>query len=56
MNQDLNTNEHELKPEEETKVTVRDPVCQKSDVPLFLQDGSESRKCDPQDEKDKSGE
>ena len=56
MNQDLNTNENELEPDKESKVSAREPVCQKSDVPLFLQEGSESPKCDPQDEKDKSGE
>jgi len=56
LNQDLNTNENELEPEKESKVSAREPVCQKSDVPLFLQEGSEGPKCDPQDEKDKSGE
>ena len=56
MNQDLNINENELKPEKETKGLANEPVCEKSDVPLFLKDGSESPKCDPQDEKDKSVE
>lgn len=56
MNQDLNTNENELKPGEKAKVLVRESLCAEANVPLFLQDGSESGKCDAQDEKDKSGE
>ena len=56
MNQDLNTKENELKPGEKVKVLARDPLCEESDIPLFLQDGSENGECDAQDEKDKTGE
>jgi hypothetical protein len=56
LNQVLKTNENELNPGEKAKVLVIEPLCEETDVPLFLQDGSESRKCDAQDEKDKSGE
>jgi hypothetical protein len=56
LNQDQNMNVNELNYEEKPEVLASEPTCQESDVPLFLRDGSESRKCDAQDEKDKTGE
>lgn len=56
LNQDQNSSVNELKSEENSEVSASEPICEETDVPLFLRDGSEGEKCDPQDEKDKSGE
>jgi hypothetical protein len=56
LNQEQNLNVNELKTEEKPEVLASEPLCEESDVPLFLRDGAEGQKCDPQDEKDKSGE
>ena len=56
MNQDQDINVNELSDEKKTGRLVSEPLCQESDVPLFLRDSSEGQKCDPQDEKDQSVE
>jgi hypothetical protein len=56
LNQDQNTNVNELNSERETEGLVKEPLCQESDTPLFLRNSSEGKKCDAQDEKDKTGE
>jgi hypothetical protein len=55
VNQDQDINVNELSDEKKTEGLVK-PLCQESDVPLFLRDSSEGQKCDPQDEKDQSVE
>ena len=56
LNQDQNTNVNEVNSEKETEGSVREPPCQESNTPLFLRDSSEGKKCDPQDEKDRTEE
>jgi hypothetical protein len=56
LNQDQNMKVNELNSEERPEALASEPLCQESDVPLFLRDGSEDQKCDAQDEKDKTGE
>jgi len=56
LNQDQNINVNELNAEEKGEVLASEPISAESEVPLFLRDGSEERKGDAQDEKDKSGE
>ena len=47
---------NERNSEKETDAAVRELLHQEPDVPLFLRDGSEGKKGDAQDEKDKTGE
>ena len=54
MRQDKDLNE--LNSEKETEEPVRELLHQEPEVPLFLKDGSEGKKGDAQDEKDKTGE
>ena len=56
VNQDQDINVNERSDEKKTERLVSEPLCQESDVPLFLRDSSEGQKCDPQDEKDQSVE
>ena len=55
MDQNKNTNEHDST---ETGDKVTQPLVQvptrEAPIPLFLRDGPDGRKNDPQDEKDKS--
>jgi hypothetical protein len=56
LNQEQNTNMNELNSGKATEGPVSEPLCQESDTPLFLRDSPDGKKCDPQDEKDKTGE
>ena len=47
---------NDISSEKETNARVRELLHQESDVPLFLREGSEGKKGDAQDEKDKTGE
>jgi hypothetical protein len=49
-NTDVNANDSERKP------PAREPSDQESDIPLFLRGGSEGKKGNAQDEKDKTAE
>lgn len=54
LHQEPNVNE--VNSEVETEEPVRELLHQEPEVPLFLRDGSEGKKGDAQDEKDKTGE
>ena len=56
MNQDQNTNMNEVNSREKAKEPLRDLLHQEPDIPLFLRDGSEGKKGNAQDEKDKTTE
>ena len=47
---------NDISSEKETNARVRELLHQEPDVPLFLREGSEGKKGDAQDEKDKTGE
>jgi hypothetical protein len=56
LNQDQNTEVQELNSQQRTKEPVRELLHQEPDVPLFLRNGSEGKKGNAQDEKDKTAE
>lgn len=56
MKRDQNTNVNELNSEKETEEPLRESLHQESDIPLFLRDGSDGKKGNAQDEKDKTEE
>jgi hypothetical protein len=53
---DQERNVNEISSEKKTDAPVRELLHQEPDVPLFLREGSEGKKGDAQDEKDKTGE
>jgi hypothetical protein len=56
LNQDQNTNASQLNAEEKAEV-LSEPLCEESDIPLFLRENDDNtQKCDAQDEKDKTEE
>ena len=56
LNQDQNKNVNELTSEKKIEALPSEPLCEETDVPLFLTDNSDGQKCDAQDEKDKTQE
>ena len=56
MNKDQDTNTDKLNSEKENEKPVTNLLRQESEVPLFLKAGSEGKKGNAQDEKDKSEE
>ena len=57
LNQDQNTNAIQLNAEKKAEVLISEPLCEESDIPLFLRENDDNtQKCDAQDEKDKTEE
>ena len=57
LNQEQNANTSQLNAETKAEVLLGEPLCEESDIPLFLRENDDNtQKCDAQDEKDKTEE
>ena len=57
LNQEQNTNASQLNAETKAEVLLTEPLCEESEIPLFLRENDDNpQKCDAQDEKDKTEE